>query len=557
MSKKTKSVFTLPVFLLVIFMSVSANTSDAAAEEVNIADLTKKVYPSVVKVEARNGMRKIATGVVIDEDGYIVTTALISPRDERLFVITAEGERIDAEFLGMDSVTHLALIRAKNIKLRPIAIGKTEDVPPGEWIGVVSISPENTPAVTQGIVSSVASDKVRLNVWLIPGASGSPVVDGRGRLVGLIRGAYFDSNVTLQMIQRTTEGVFVDRATAPSSGMAMAIPVHVVDYVCREIRKEGKMRRGWLGVLIIENEEGEVEITDIEEESPAELSKLKKGDVILEFEGKKVTGTKMLSEEIRMRKPGEDISLKVRRKDHPMDVEVKLGEYSEKDIFREFEFQFPRLFSSKKIKPDKFFKGDEPNVFQWQEREQKYIGIYIQELNRELSEHFGVKEGRGLLVSKIEEGSPAAEAGLEVGDVIVKAGGKRIEDMRELSELVQGKEKGDKISIEFIRNGKEKTVEVKVDEREGGFHSFSSYWDAHSNVSKDSIDKARRYSEDYKRKFRDHSKKYLLDTKKHIRRIEADIQETLKNAREAWKKSAENAQNAFTSFYDKYRCIRV
>jgi S1-C subfamily serine protease len=538
MRKKTNMIFSLFVCLSVTMASIGVNPSRGWAEEIDIAEITKKVYPSVVKVEVRNGMRKIATGVVVDKDGYIVTTALISPRDAKLYVITADGERAEAEFLGLDSVTHLALIRSKDKKLQPLEKGRTEDISPGSWIGVVSISPEGTPAVTQGIVSSLSQDKLRLNVWVTPGASGSPVVDKEGRLVGLIRGAYFNGDMTLSIVQRTAEGVFVDRSAAPSSGMAMAIPVHLIRDVCEEIRKEGKMRRGWLGVIIVENDAGEVEIAEIEEESPAELSNLKEGDVVLEFEGKEVTSTKMLADEIRMKKPGEDVTINIKRKDKTMKIDVKLGEYSEKDVLREFEFKFPRLFSKERIRPDKVFKFEEPNIFRWQAGDHRFIGVYVQELNRELSDHFGVKEGSGLLISKIEEESPAAEAGLEVGDVIVKADGQRVENTRELSALIQNKEKGEDIEIEFLRDKKKKKAKVKIEEEEGRFQFFSNDWHGDADAWRGLSEKLQKHYKDYSGKFREHTKKYSKEVKKQARRINEDIQKRLKD------------------LY-RYRCMRV
>lgn len=271
-----------------------------------------------------------------------------------------------------------------------------------------------------------------------------------------------------------------------------------------------------MGVLIVENEAGEVEIAEIEEESPAELANLKEGDVVLEFEGKEVTGTKIFADEIRMRKPGEDVTLKIKRKDKTMKVNVKLGEYSEKDVLREFEFEFPRLFSREGVRPDKFFKFEEPKIFRWQSRDHRFIGIYVQELNRELSDHFGVKEGNGLLISKIEEKSPAAEAGLEVGDVIVKAEGQRVESTRELSEIIQDKEKGEEIEIEFLRDNKTKKADVKIEENEGSFQY-----------------------EDYGEKYREYSKKYSKEAKKRMRRINEEVQKRLKRVDE------------------RYRCMRV
>jgi len=537
MRKKRIRIINLLVGLSFLMASIGVIPSRVWADDIDIAAITKKAYPSVVKVEARNGMRKIATGVVIEEDGYIVTTALISPRDAKLYVITADGKRSEAEFLGLDSVTHLALIRAKDRKLTPLEKGKTEDLSPGSWIGVVSISPEGAPAVTQGIVSSLARDKLRLNVWVTPGASGSPVVDEKGRLVGLIRGAYFDGSMTLSIVQRTAEGVFVDRATAPSSGMAMAIPIHMIRDVCEEIKKEGKMRRGWMGVLIVENEDGEVEIAEIEKESPAELSNLEEGDVVLEFEGMEVTGTKMLADEIRMKKPGEDVTLRIRRKDKTIKVKVKLGEYSEKDVLREFEFKFPRLFSRERIRPDKSFKFAEP--FLWESRERRFIGVYVQELNRELSEHFGVEEGTGLLISKVDEESPAAEAGLEVGDVIVKASGQRVESRRELVELIQDKDKEEEIEIELLRDGKTKKVRVKIEEDEGQFQFFSKGWHGHADAWRDFSDKIRKPYDSFGQKYRDYSEELSEKTKKNAKRISEELQRHLKRV------------------HERYRCMRV
>jgi S1-C subfamily serine protease len=188
MNKNYTSLLVLFVFLVGLAASASAAPLPASAQ--NLESLTKKVFPSVVRVEARNGWRKVATGVVIDKDGYIVTTALVSPRDAKLFVISSDGEEVEAEFLGMDPETHLALIKAKDKKWKPIAMGRLEDLSAGLEIAVVCFSPEEKAAITKGIVSSVGRDSLRLNVVVIPGASGSPVIDMQGRMIGLVRGAY-------------------------------------------------------------------------------------------------------------------------------------------------------------------------------------------------------------------------------------------------------------------------------------------------------------------------------------------------------------------------------
>ena len=101
-------------------------------------------------------------------------------------------------------------------------------------------------------------------------------------------------------------------------------------------------------------------------------------------------------------------------------------------------------------------------------RTARYIGVYLEELNRDLSQYFGVAEGIGLLVNKMTENGPADKAGVKVGDVIVKASGKRVESVNALSGIVQDAGKGDKIKLEVLRDKKSRVLEVDVAEEEGG-----------------------------------------------------------------------------------------
>ncbi len=481
MSKRMKPVGLVMAAAVSVVMSLGAEAAGPAAER-DIAVLAKKVYPSVVRVEARNGTRRVATGVVIDRDGLILTTALISPRDEKITVITGDGRKVDAEFLGFDSETHLALLRAKDKGLPPLTMGEAGEVSPGTWISVVSVSPEITPAVTQGIVSSVSEERLRLNIWVTPGSSGGPVVDENGRMIGLLRGIYTEDRPVLFQFrdkEQAGSGYAFSQAEAPSSGMAVAIPVDVVKKIAFEIRDKGKVERGWVGLSIGQNEDDRIEVVGVDEESPAELAKLKEGDLILALDGKEIVSASMLASEIRKRRPGEDVTVKIERDGKPMDVKVKLGEYPEIEARREMDLKFPGLFppggaqrpfavSPKGVgpMPPRPPIGPKSREFSWERR--KYIGVYLDEPSPELSAYFGVKDGTGLLVNRLTPKGPAERAGLKVGDVIVKAEGRRVETVNELSGAVQDKKKGDKIKLEVLRDKKPLSIDVEVEEEESG-----------------------------------------------------------------------------------------
>jgi S1-C subfamily serine protease len=502
MNRILKPALMIMAVMLVLSVSLQADSAYPASSGQDIEGITKEIYPSVVRVEARNHTRKVATGVVIDKSGHIVTTALISPREEKITVTTAKGKVIDAEFLGFDNQTHLAVLRAKDKGLVPLSAGKADDLTPGAWICVVGISPERTASVTQGIVSSLTEDKMRLNVWVTPGSSGGPVVDKGGRMVGLLRGVYTEETPVLFEFrdrEQVGSGMVFSRGEAPSSGMALAVPIEIVKYVSDEIKEKGKVERGWLGVTIGQNDNGQVVIVEVEEKSPAELAQLREKDVIVSIDGSDVTSSDKLAAIIRKNKPGKDVTLKIERNGKTKDVKVKLGEYPEDEARRELELRFPRLFPREEVPeppsriipqlPERGGIPDTPRPPRSLFARQKYIGINCQELEAELARFFGIKEGTGLLISSISEGDPAEKAGLEVGDVIVSADGKRTETINELIGIIQEKKEGEKVKIGILRDRKARSIDVEVAQEDsgelfapGGFQNSLQTWQDYTDA---------------------------------------------------------------------------
>jgi serine protease Do len=166
-------------------------------------------------------------------------------------------------------------------------------------------------------------------------------------------------------------------------------------------------------------------------------------------------------------------------------------------------------------------------MFRWGLEHRKYIGIYLEEINRELSEYFGVKEGRGVLVSKVSEGSPAERAGLEVGDVIIKADGTRIQRARDLTEVIQDKEKGEKIKLEVIRDRKARSIEVEIEEESSRFSYSSKDWE-------DYVDSWDSYRKDLERQYRNW--RDSEDYENLMRRLDKKLREISENYKESAKK---------------------
>jgi hypothetical protein len=240
----------------------------------------------------------------------------------------------------------------------------------------------------------------------------------------------------------------------------------------------------------------------------------------------------MLGAEIRKMKPGQTVVLKIERDGKPMEVKVKLGEYSEDNARKEMELRFPGIFppmgpqggsdnpqaqpsppgqqqpspgqppSSRRRMPG--FRSQTP--FPSMEM-RKYIGLYCRELNPELASYFGVKEGTGLIVARLTENGPAQKAHLRVGDVIVRVEGKRVGSANDLIDLIQDKKKGDKIKVEILREKKPMTMEVVVEEEKvdggdpssGDFRSFLQSWQGYTEAFQNEL---RRWQNEYAPEFR-------------------------------------------------------
>jgi C-terminal processing protease CtpA/Prc len=214
--------------------------------------------------------------------------------------------------------------------------------------------------------------------------------------------------------------------------------------------------KGYLGVNIEKMSLGDKEefgvkfgvlVTKVKKGEAAEKAGIKKYDVIQYFNDEKMRRPGDLGEVVRNNKPGTKAKIKLVRDGKEKELTVTLGEL--------------------KLKTHSFKwkdKGGEKFVFV---SGRAFLGVHLQELNKDLAEYFGVKEDGGVLILKVSADTPAEKAGLKAGDVIVKFNDKNISNSRDVTKILADLEKGDKADIQIIRHKKKKTVTAELDERRG------------------------------------------------------------------------------------------
>lgn len=216
-------------------------------------------------------------------------------------------------------------------------------------------------------------------------------------------------------------------------------------------RKE-RSKKGWIGISIqnvtpkfarennLSIKEG-VYVNIIAEESPAESAGVKEGDVITEFNGKKIEIADDLISAVNETKPGTKTTISLIRNNDKKSLSITVGKYK---TARDFAFSFPHA-------PRALFLS-----------QSTVEGMQLMELEKQLGEYFQVPNGKGLLVTEVEKESNSAKAGLQAGDVITKIGDEQIDDMDDVHEAFEEKEEGNKVSVEYLRKGKKSTATLEI-----------------------------------------------------------------------------------------------
>ncbi len=362
--------------------------------------LVEEIQPSVVsiKVDIRQRGRAIGkaggSGFIIDTKGHILTNHHVVNNSDRVSVKLHNGREYDAKIIGSDALTDVALIKidAGDLKLKSVELGSSRDLKVGEWVLAFGAPFNLEQTVTAGIVSAKGRGGVgspfvpfiQTDVAINSGNSGGPLINLAGEVVGI------NSMIYNPMV---------------STGLSFSIPIDLADSVGQQLASNGEVIRGYLGVRYEEVDAGMVDyfelptvggalINHVEPESPAAKAGIKRGDIITEIDGNRVKNHQDLPYFIAQMEPGSNVKLNGYRNGKDTSFTAKL-------VAREFN---GRTISA--------------------ESDENRLGIEVKNIGNGARQQLGIDTG--VIVAKVEPGSPAQRSGISQGDVISEINGVEI-----------------------------------------------------------------------------------------------------------------------------------
>jgi serine protease Do len=372
--------------------------------------------------------RGLGSGVIVSADGYILTNNHVIEEADTIQVRLLNKKTLPVKVIGTDPKTDIAVLKVDAKGLPKIDFGDSDRIRVGEIVLAVGspMSPNLAHTITQGIVSAKGrsnvglaeyEDFIQTDAAINPGNSGGALVDIEGKLVGI--------NTAIA----TQSGGF--------QGIGFAVPVNMARRIMESLLEYGTVIRGWLGIYIQDIDETMAKamdlpvtegtlVSDVSEDSPAQKAGIKQGDVIIEFDGKKVINTTQFRNNIAATAPGTDVTLKVIRDGAEKMISVTLGKLKADEIAPETEEQLEKLF-----------------------------GFNVAPFDQELASKYQINKSlTGVVIVSIDVNSPAHRAGLQEGDLLVAVNRKKIENMEDFNNLVQDLKKGDTIFFQVVRKNR-------------------------------------------------------------------------------------------------------
>lgn len=384
--------------------------------------------------------QSLGSGVIVSPDGYIITNNHVIEQADEIRVTLFDKRSFKAKVIGADNKTDVAIVKIDADNLYAVQWGDSDKLQVGEFVLAIGNPYGLSHTVTMGIISAVGranvgiadyEDFIQTDAAINPGNSGGPLVNTKGELIG-INTAIFSRSGGYQ-------------------GIGFAVPSNMTRLVMDQLIEKGKVTRGWIGVTIQEitpelsqkfgltTAKGAL-IGDVAKGSPAEKSGLKRGDIILEFNNKRVSDVGNLRNMVAQSKVGAHIPITILRSGKEYAVNIITSELP-KDI-------------------SETSPGNRP-----EETEMEGLsGLNVIELTREISRQLGLpKDEKGVVVVRVDPNSSVEDAGLRKGDVIQEIDRKKITGLDDYARIVANIHSGDTVLMFINRDGKKFYVTVRAD----------------------------------------------------------------------------------------------
>ncbi|HUV77397.1 MAG TPA: DegQ family serine endoprotease [Desulfobacterales bacterium] len=377
--------------------------------------------------------KSLGTGFIIDKKGFILTNNHVVEQTDEIRVRTADDKEFAAKIVGRDLMTDLALIRIKSdTPFIPLLLGDSNRLEVGDWVVAIGNPFGLGNTVTAGIVSAkyrqigagAYDNFIQTDTPINPGNSGGPLLNTAGEVIGINTAIFSESG--------------------GSVGIGFAIPINMVKDLLPQLKK-GKVIRGWIGVIIqrvtpelkdklnLPDEKGAL-VSDVVSRGPAGESGIKRGDVIVSFDGKLIKESRELPYIVASTSLGKTVPVDIIRNREKMRAEVRVGELKIEEEYQQ----------GSKAEPS--------------------FGMILQEITPEIAQQYDLSETSGLIIVNVENNSPAAEADLRSGDIILEVDRTPVRSIAAFNRKIRQYKKGNTILFLINRDGSTRFLTLTISE---------------------------------------------------------------------------------------------
>jgi serine protease Do len=382
------------------------------------------------------------TGFVISRDGHIMTNNHVIEDATRIRVTLRDRRQFDAQVIGRDPTTDVAVIKIDASDLAVARLGRSESARVGEWVMAIGNPMGLDFTVTSGIVSArgrgnlgilgrslgaerqlAIEDFIQTDAAINPGNSGGPLVNLRGEVIGI--------------------NTAIASGTGTFTGYGFAVPIDLARRVADDLIQYGRSRRPIMGVTIrpVLPEDAEAfrlpqvsgaVVNDFSEQSPAQRAGLQRGDVIVAIDGRPISQSNELQRVIATRRPGETVDVDIIRYGERRQVRVQLTEAAAPET---------------PAAPERT-----------RARGEQRLGIEVQPITQELARQHNLQGTEGVVITEVTRFSPAARAGIRPGDRLVAIDRQPVRDVAQVQRVITSKRPGEVVSLDVETSGRDRQV---------------------------------------------------------------------------------------------------